>query len=139
MRAMRPICKNLRRKREQQFPSGLLRPSWRPRPCGSCCGRCVISVVLDALPQRDRIPQDCWRLSWKDGVRFSAVIVLSLGMRSTTVLILLCAAVSLFAWMAPPAMVRNDLVFSLGNLLGGAGLDACRSHLRARQPASLAR
>jgi membrane associated rhomboid family serine protease len=40
-------------------------------------------------------------------------------MRRTTVLILLCVVVSLYAWTAPPVTVRNDLAFSLDNLLEG--------------------
>jgi membrane associated rhomboid family serine protease len=40
-------------------------------------------------------------------------------MRVTTVLILLCFALSLYAWTANPVVVQNDLVFSLGNLLAG--------------------
>jgi membrane associated rhomboid family serine protease len=40
-------------------------------------------------------------------------------MRVTTVLILLCLAASLHAWTANPVIVRNDLVFSLGNLMAG--------------------
>jgi membrane associated rhomboid family serine protease len=40
-------------------------------------------------------------------------------MRKTTVLILLCGVMSLYAWTGPPAAVRNDLAFSLANLLEG--------------------
>ena len=49
---------------------------------------------------------------------FSASL-LSLSMRATTVLILLCVVASLYAWTAQPATVQNDLVFSLNNLLDG--------------------
>ena len=42
-----------------------------------------------------------------------------LGMRVTTVLILLCFLASLYAWTANPVTVQNDLVFSLSNLLAG--------------------
>ena len=40
-------------------------------------------------------------------------------MRATTVLILLCFVASVYAWTANPALVQNDLVFSLTNLQAG--------------------
>lgn len=42
-----------------------------------------------------------------------------LGMRVTTVLILLCFMASLYAWTANPVTVQDDLLFSLNNLLAG--------------------
>lgn len=42
-----------------------------------------------------------------------------LGMRVTSVLILLCFLASICAWTANPVTVQNDLVFSLSNVLAG--------------------
>ena len=50
---------------------------------------------------------------------FSMLVAPFLGMRVTTVLILLCFLASLYAWTANPVTVQNDLVFSLSNLLAG--------------------
>ena len=41
------------------------------------------------------------------------------AMRATNILILLCVLVSFYSWIADPAIVERNLVFSLNNLLEG--------------------